>query len=244
MEKIAVTCLGAGAALGRQRLWSSLLLDGRIMLSLPPTVIPQLYRLGKTPTAVEHIFISHLHADHHFGLPFFLLLFCYLHERKEPLYIIGPAGIGQASEQLYDLAWPGLRGAGILPRVPVEYVEVTANGDFAAGSLAFKAVKLRHFDMDAFGYRFAHKGRQIAYTGDTGECPQLERLVDGAEVVITEFTHSLYAEDPGHLNATTVSQLTKRLRAQGATVLATHLSGEPEPIDGLLVCQEGQTLYV
>jgi len=244
MDKIAVTCLGSGAALGRQRLWSSLLLDDRILLGLPPTVVQQLYRLGKTPATVEHIFISHLHADHHFGLPFFLLLFCYLHERKEPLYIIGPAGIGQASQQLFDLAWPGLRGAGILPKVPVEYVEVEASGSLSTGSLAFEAVKLKHFDMDAFGYRFAHKGRQIAFTGDTGQCPQLDSLLDGADVVITEFTHVLDVDDPGHLNAVAVTQLTDRLRAQGATILATHLSGEPAPIDGLLICQDGETYFV
>ena len=244
MDKIAVTCLGSGAALGRHRLWSSLLLDDRILLGLPPTVIQQLYRLGKTPAEVEHIFISHLHADHHFGLPFFLLLFCYLHEREDPLYIIGPTGIGQASQRLFNLAWPGLKEAGVRPRVPIEYVEVKASGSLSTGSLAFEAVKLKHFDMDAFGYRFTHKGRQIAFTGDTGQCPQLDGLLEGADVVITEFTHVLRVDDPDHLNATTVSQLTKRLRAQGATILATHLSGEPAPIDGLLICQDGETYFV
>ncbi len=244
MEKIAVTCLGSGAALGRERLWSSLLLDEKLLFGLPPTAIPQLYRLEKDITSIDQIFICHRHADHFFGLPFFLILYCFLYERKEPLFIIGPTGMEEATEKVYDLAWPGLREKGITPRIPIQFVEIERDGEFRAGALTFQAMRMEHFGMDAYGYRFTYKGRQIAFTGDTGECPQLDRLLDGAEVVITEFTHSLYTEDPGHLNATTVSQLTKRLRAQGATILATHLSGEPEPIDGLLVCQDGQTLYV
>ena len=244
MDKIAVTCLGSGAALGRHRLWSSLLLDDRILLGLPPTAIQQLYRLGKPPANVEHVLISHLHADHHFGLPFFLLLFCYLHERENPLYIIGPTGIGQASQQLFDLAWPGLKEAGVRPRVPVEYVEVKTSGSLSVGRLTVEAVKLKHFDMDAFGYRFAYKGRLIAFTGDTGPCPQLDSLLDGADVAITEFTHVLDVDDPGHLNAVAVKRITNRLREHGATILATHLSGEPAPIDGLLVCRDGETYFV
>lgn len=69
-------------------------------------------------------------------------------------------------------------------------------------------------------------------------------FLDGADVVITEFTHAFHAEDPGHLNAAAVSQLTKRLRRQGATILATHLAAEPEPIDGLIICCDGETYLV
>ena len=143
------------------------------------------------------------------------------------------AGAGQES---------GLMGSVALRLV--EYVEVAASGELSAGPLVFEAVKLRHFDMDAFGYRFTHKGRQVAFTGDTGQCPQLDDLLDGADVVITEFTHALGADDPGHLDVVAVTRLTDRLRAQGATVLATHLSDEPAPIDGLLVCRDGETYFV
>ena len=244
MERIAVTCLGSGAALGRDRMWSSLLLDGRILLSLPPTVVPQLYRLGKDPTTIDHIFISHCHADHYFGLPFFLLLYHYLYERKPPLYIIGPGGIKEATARLCDLAWPELRKCGIAPQVPILFVEIEEEGCFQAGDIAFQAVKLEHFGLEAYGYRFAYKGREIVFTGDTGECSQLDRLLDGAQVVILEFTHPDDAEDAGHLNAATVSRLTERLREQGATVLATHLSGEPQSIEGLIICHDGETYLV
>lgn len=241
MERIAVTCLGSGAALGRGRFWSSLLLDGRVLLGLPPTTVPQLERLGKDPAAIDYIFVSHLHADHYFGLPFFLLLFSYLYEREETLYIIGPVGMEEASERLYDLAWPELRKSGIVPRVPVSFIEVNEEGRFRAGDLSFQAVKVEHFGMDAYGFRFPWKGREVAFTGDTGDCPQLRHLLDGADLVITEFTHAFRTEDTGHLGAAEVLRLTERLRRQGATVLATHLGGDPDPIEGLIISRDGET---
>jgi ribonuclease BN (tRNA processing enzyme) len=114
----------------------------------------------------------------------------------------------------------------------------------SGGGIAFQAVKLEHFGLETYGYRFAYKGREIAFTGDTGECPQLYRLVDGAGLVVLEFTHPDDAEDAGHLNAAAVSRLTGRLREQGATVLATHLSGEPQSIKGLITCQDGEVYLV
>jgi ribonuclease BN (tRNA processing enzyme) len=244
MGKIAVTCLGSGAALGGKRLWSSLLLDDRIVLSLPPTSIPQLYRLNKDVRAIDYIFISHRHADHFFGLPFLLLLYCYLYERKDPLYIIGPSGMKEATESLFDLSWPELKSRGITPRVPLTFVEVDRQGEFRAGELGFRAVRLNHFGAETYGYRFAYKDREIAFTGDTGECAQLHELLDGVDVVVTEFTHAFESEDKGHMDAPAVSRLAKRLTAKGATVLATHLSGEPLPIEGLLICRDGETYIV
>jgi len=244
MGKIAVTCLGCGAALGGKRLWSSLLLDNRILFSLPPTSIPQLYRLKKDVSAIDYVFISHCHADHFFGLPFLLLLYCYLYERKEPLYIIGPSGIKETTERLFDLGWPDLKGRDIHPKLPLTFVEVGDQGDFQAGELRFRAVRLNHFGMEAYGYRVHYKGREIAFTGDTGECTQLYQLLEGVDVVITEFTHPFESEDTGHMDARAVSRLTKYFSAKGATVLATHLSGDPLPIEGLLICREGETYMV
>jgi len=244
MEKIAVTCLGSGAALGQGRFWSSLLVDGTILLELPPTSVPQLFRLGKDPTAIRHVFVSHFHADACFGLPFFLLLFCYLYERRETLYVVGPRGIGEKANELYDLAWPGLRKSGVVPRVPLAFVEVKDEGRFRAGDLAFEAVRAEHFGMDAFGFRFHCRGRTVAFTGDTGEGPSLDRLLAGADLVIAEFTHTAGHVGEGHLGRAAITRLVERARRSGTTVLATHLGGEPPRIEGLIVARDGETYLV
>jgi len=241
MGEIAITCLGSGSALTEGRLWSSLLLDEKILFSLPPTAIFQLYRLGKDPAAVDHIFISHRHADHFFGLPFLILLYRYRYTRDTPLYIIGPKGMEEATVELCHAAWPDLEREDLTQRVPVSFVEIKREGEYQAGEIVFNAVKMEHFGMDAYGYRLTYKGREIAFTGDTEAGPHLDRLLAGADIVITELTHAVPSDDPGHLDSETVSEMVARLRARGATVLATHLRETPAPIEGLLICQDGET---
>ncbi len=51
---------------------------------------------------IKHIFISHLHGDHVYGLVGLVSTFCLL-GRKEPLHIYGPAGIKQMIELQMEL---------------------------------------------------------------------------------------------------------------------------------------------
>jgi len=242
MKRITVACLGSGAALSRGRLWSSLLVDGRLLLSLPPSAVPELYRQGRDPAAIEHIFISHLHADHYFGLPFLLLPYRLgLLERPSPLHIVGPKGIADAAFEICRLAWPGIHTSGCLDDLPIAFTEVEREGHGVAGSLTFEAVATRHFEMLSFGFKIQLGEHTIAHTGDTGDCSQLARLVDGISLLITEFTHTDpegYCTD-GHLGVDAIRRMADHLRPQGIPILATHLSGAPPEIDGVTVAVDG-----
>ena len=241
MSRIAVTCLGSGAALGHGRLWSSILVNGRIILDLPPSAVPQLYRVGADFASIDYVFISHFHADHSFGIPFFLLMHHFLASRSRPVYLIGPQGLAQRTAQLSALAWPELVKKGLAPDLTVKFVEIAGDGDYRAGDLRFTAVGMEHFGFETYGYRFAVGDRAIAYTGDTGECPQLHRLIAGADIVITELTHPTPTDDPGHLDVRAVRRIAQE--ASG-TVLATHLSGTPPAMEGVIACRDGETYVV
>jgi len=243
-DRIPLTCLGSGAALTDGRRWNSLLIDGRVLLDLPPTAVVELQRLDLDLTKIDVIFISHLHADHMFGLPFLLLEYCIRRERHKSLYIVGPPGIEETTETLCDIAWPDMRKAGFEPHVPVTYVEVSEDGEYRAADLAFTAIQMEHFTLTAFGYRFSYKDRTIAYTGDTGECAQLGKLLTGADVAIIELTHPEKSEDPGHLDAPVVEYWMRKLKERGARVFATHMMETPDPIDGLEICEDCKTYYI
>ncbi len=243
-SRIPILCLGSGAALTDGRRWNSLLIDRKILLDLPPTAIPHMHLLGVDPKSIDVIFISHHHADHNFGLPFLLLEYCVCYERSEPLHIIGPSGLEKMVEEMCELAWPDMRAKGFRPRVPLRFTEIECEGEYTAGDLSFTAVPMKHFGLDALGYRFDYRGKTFAYSGDTGECEQLCRLLEGVDVAIIELTHPRRSEDPGHLDIDEVVRLTTELRKRGALVLATHMSGTPEPFDGITICEDGETYYV
>jgi ribonuclease BN (tRNA processing enzyme) len=243
-EQVPLVCLGSGAALTDGRDWGSLLLDGKIVLDLPPTAIPQLHRLKADFSLIEHIFISHMHADHVFGLPFLLLEYCVRRERENPMYVIGPPHLEEITFKLCELAWPDLRQAGFEPHLPLHFIEVPKGGEYRAGHLAFTAIPMRHFDLEAFGYRFTYRGRTIGYTGDTGECDQLLELLGTVDVAVIELTHPYKSSDPGHMDSPAFARTAQDLLAQGTKVIATHMSETPPPIPGVTLCEDGKTIWI
>ena len=244
MNPLEVTCLGSGSALGRDRLWSCLLIDDSTLLGLPPTAVPQLHRLNKDLTAIQRVFISHLHADHVFGLPYLLLYYRYVYNRSQPLYVIGPSGLQDVMRQLCLLAWPGLCDQGFPSEEPVRFIEIAEDGHYDAGGFEFESLRMKHYNMLSFGFRFKVGDRVIAFTGDTGRCDAILKLVADADVVITEFTHTTKnsGDNGGHIDVADIGWLLDHLPAK-TRVLATHMSGTPSRedrgLERLLLCEDG-----
>ncbi|MCG2891992.1 MAG: ribonuclease Z [Vulcanisaeta sp.] len=93
---IRVTFLGTGAGVpGPGRYLPAILIeDGqrRILLDSGEGVQYRLMEVGVSPLKITHIFITHLHGDHVFGLPGLLATMAML-GRRDDLVIGGPRGI-------------------------------------------------------------------------------------------------------------------------------------------------------
>jgi ribonuclease BN (tRNA processing enzyme) len=245
VASVPILCLGSAAALSDGRQWNSTLIDGRILLDLPPTAVLQLHRHGVDLAALDVVLISHLHADHIFGLPFLLLEYAVRSERRTPLYVVGPPGLRAQSEALYAMAWPGMAKSGLRPRGPIEYVEVEPRRDVRVADLIVSATPMSHFGMLAFGYRFACRGVRFAYTGDTGDCCELEELLTDVDVAIMELTHPTSKNDPGHLDVERMAHLTEEARQRGTRFFATHMSAPPAVSpEGVTLFEDGKTYWV
>lgn len=90
---IKVTFLGTGAGTpGKDRYLPAILVeDGqrRILLDAGEGIQYRLLEVGVSPLKVTHVFITHLHGDHVFGLPGLLATMAML-GRKEDIIISGP----------------------------------------------------------------------------------------------------------------------------------------------------------
>ncbi len=113
----------------------------------------RLKKFGLNPARIHHIFISHLHGDHVFGL-FGLLSSLGMMGRKVSLQLYGP----QALEELMDSY---SRFFGPLP-FDLEFVAPPKNGDFIYESekLSVSAIPLKH-RIPAFGYLFREKSKPL-----------------------------------------------------------------------------------
>ena len=187
--EVEVVFLGTGNAFGSGgRNAVSVLVQTEalgVLLDCGPSALPMMKRLGRLPSRIDLIFLSHHHGDHFSGLPFFLLEFQYLQVRDRPLTVVGPPGTQQTMERLCSLLFPGLDSKP--RRFSLTYREMNPGETDRWGSLAATAFPVRHFPRGiAFGYRLSVQGRTVVYSGDTEWTEELARQTQGADLFICE----------------------------------------------------------
>ena len=134
---IELTFLGTGNFNANAGYWNSFLIDRRILVETSPIVLRHLQLVGTALSDVEVVFISHFHADHTFGWPFFYYSALSRERRTSDLWVVGPPGIERFLDEMLH--------AGRLTHVvanarkrsdafKVHYVEVNEQRQSAAGS--------------------------------------------------------------------------------------------------------------
>ncbi len=222
-----ITFLGSGTALSKKRGWSSILIEDRILVDPSPDVTHRLRDLGISVGDLECVLVSHFHADHYFGLPFLQLERHYFYPELPALPLAGPKGLRNRVCDLLTMAYedvprsdPGIVGT-------FEYFEYVAHRTMSVGHLEVTPYPVVHNNLDAYGLQLRIDDRLVAYTGDTGFCPQLCRLVKGTNILIAEMSH-VERESPEHLNLSQVIHLRDKMGTSAPVVIATHL-GDEEP---------------
>lgn len=157
----------------------------------------------RLPTArIDNILISHLHFDHMAGLQGMLGLRFQTNSPK-PLQVYGPPGTADlvngllasmrpAMEAGYGV--PGQRGYTAEELVAVH--EVKDGDTFRIGDVAVTVARNTHYSFEAgspqadrfqsLAFRFETPDKVIAFTGDTGPSPEVEKLARGADILVGE----------------------------------------------------------
>ena len=217
---IELLFLGSGNAFAPGRAYGSFLVDGRILFEATPTTLPTLRELGIPVEEIQYLFISHFHGDHCFGLPFIFLDHYFMTKRKKPLTIIGPKGLKKLTHTLIDLAFPDTRKR-YSCNFPVEFVEVSPGKEYALKAMTFKVFKMSHGKISNMGFNLAFNHKRLAYCGDTGPCPSLLELLQGADIAVLEMT-SIDGDYPFHLNQENILEIRRQLSPETRLIL-THL---------------------
>ena len=113
------------------------------------------------------IFISHFHADHIFGLPFFILEANYVTKRTQPLTIVGPPGLKTRFPELMECAFPGTGGMALNFELTLQELKIGTRND--VGSVGVTPSHVVHDDRagPCLGFRFEAEGKVLAFSGDT-----------------------------------------------------------------------------
>jgi len=141
---------------------------------------------------IKGIFLTHGHYDHMAGL-YALLGHFRVIERKCPINIYFPKGCKEAQQIIFafqesydDFSFK------------IQTYKVKGGDEVKIKDLKVKIYQMRHYAAvgvnrilhpdPAVGYRFTYKGESVAISGDTGICPGLKKLIQGANVAYIDST--------------------------------------------------------
>jgi ribonuclease BN (tRNA processing enzyme) len=136
--------------------------------------------------AIDAVFITHFHADHFGGIPFFMLDAQFFSKRSEPLTIVGPPGLSSWFERVMETAFPG--SSKTVPKFSLSLVEISTAEQRAVAGVNVKSFQANHGNPGGpfFSYRFDVEGRSIAYTGDTEWTDELISAAKDADLFVAE----------------------------------------------------------
>jgi len=189
MSRVGFQLLGTGNAfLPQGRLHSLLLIDDKILVDCPPTVIASLRQAEIPLSDISTILFTHWHGDHCFGFPFFLLERKYISDRagESKLWIYNPKGGKKKLSHLCDLAYPDSLIDSIEDRC--SFLESDSGTILGVNGWTYERFKVLHDEcVDPHGYVLCHEsGFTIMHTGDSGPCESIESRVGNCDVVVIE----------------------------------------------------------
>ncbi len=181
-----LTFLGTGNFLAPPgRYWNSFVLDSTVLVEPCPTALPHLRRCGFSPTGIDVVVISHFHADHCFGWPFFLLAAVEAGNGRT-LHVVGPPGVRAHLREMCDVGYVPNVSELSEERLDLRFIDVDGSWQ-EAGGLRFRAVEVEHVPyLRCFGYLFDRGEKTVAYSGDVHPCAGLTELATEADVVVLE----------------------------------------------------------
>lgn len=174
--------------------------DENILFDAGRGVVLQMVKAGIPLKTLGPVFITHHHYDH-IGDLYDVMLSTWMHGRDRPLNIYGPPDTRRIVDamltQIFEKDWqwrsmgeptfggwkpviaddasPGLVLDTGSWKVSADIVE---HGD----GLGFPASFLRRWTC--YGYRFEAQGKVIAISGDTVDCAGLQRIAEGADILV------------------------------------------------------------
>lgn len=196
-----------------------------------PGTLRALGEAGLGLERLERVVLSHFHPDH--CLDLFALAFARRNPglKAPPLELLGPRGLARLVDEPPALLarWTRFKDTTV-----TEVEPALEPGSLERADLRFSWVATEHTPESlAWRVDFA-AGASLAYTGDTGERPQVAALARGVELFVAECSlaeGSREQRETGHKHLTAAAAARLASAAGCQRLLLTHFYPSVDPID-------------
>jgi ribonuclease BN (tRNA processing enzyme) len=197
---------------------------GPIMVDFGATALAALRRVGREPTELAGIAVTHLHGDHIGGFPFLVIDGMFNAIRHDRLEVVGPVNLEERITRLCDVTYGDVAEREKPYELSFRSIEPGERATLAGIEIA--AFAAEHMDppeqplclrLELAG------GGSVAFSGDTKLCDGLFEAAAGVDLLVAECS-ALAPPCGRHI---TWSEWREVLPAIGAKrVLLSHLGAE------------------
>jgi ribonuclease BN (tRNA processing enzyme) len=180
VDSIKITIVGNGGCLNNGLPYNAFLLNDTMLIETPPDIMVSLKTLQLDVDNIDTVFISHLHGDHTFGLPF-LFINKWLSSRQKgtdsQFTILGPNGIDQFAQTLTEYAFTRSHPCYEWLQHNIRFTIIKNHAEIPVNTLTVSCFELPHL-VETYGFFIKHHHELLfAYIADTTWCPQVEQLL-------------------------------------------------------------------
>lgn len=209
---------------------------GRVVFDCGEGAARRLVRAGIPVAEIDHVAVSHPHADHAALPQLFQARSCeaLMRGARGPLSLYVPRASAEALSSL--LRWHQPEDDGALPKRYPFTLHGLDDGDLRdVGGAVLEARRVHHGHgaNPALAYRLTASGKVFAYSGDTGPCDGVVAVARDADLFVCEASARI-GEDLsayGHLSPRQAGEVARLAGARA--LLLTHTSGL-DPDDALV----------
>jgi len=177
---------------------------------------------GVKQNEIQTIFVTHFHADHFGGIPFFMLDAQFFSRRIEPLTIVGPTGLCNWYERVMETSFPG--SSATRPKFDLRLLELQAREQALIAGVRVTPFQATHGNPGGpfFAYRLEAEGKCLAYT-DTEWTDELLDAGRDADLLIAE-AYFFDKKVKLHLDLDSLQRNLDRIRPKRLVI--THMSDD------------------
>lgn len=203
----------------------------RVIIDCGAGALQGLARASLPWGAVDHLVISHFHADHIGEIA--PLIFAMRHglpsPRRSPLHVWGPEGTARL---FGDLA-AGFGGWVTEPGFGVVISELIPGDQVRLGELRLAVVSTPHTD-ESLGLSIAGDDSRLAYTGDTGPGEGLAEFFAGADVLLAECSLPDDLVGDNHLSPSSLAPIAREAEVPRLVVTHVYPQLQEQDVAGLI----------
>ena len=237
-----IKILGNGGAINEGLPYNAFVMNSTLLCETPPDIMLSIHKNSIELPSINTIYISHLHGDHIFGLPFLVLSAFYLNVRTDKTLsfkIVGPEGLETMAENLLDAAFTSKHPCFKWMKEFCTFFEITemSRPDLLDG-FQTSIFKLDHL-INTYGFSLAHEDNRVdfAYVADTRWCESLHTaLSHKPRVVLIDLNGKDNDPERVHLSIGDLMRKAIPLTGRQTEYFGTHLREEFDTTNSCVRC--------